>query len=132
LPCPRAAVGDGRSARRPGLPRRPASSAAAARTRPGPGSPPTARRPCVASVASPASGAARPSTEPLDDAAAHRDPGPVPVVGVAVPHRPVPNRHRLLADQADASGRTGGHQPAGHRTGGHQTAGRQIPDDEPR
>jgi hypothetical protein len=29
------------------------------------------------------------------------------VVRVAVPHRPVPKRHRLLADQADASGRTG-------------------------
>jgi hypothetical protein len=42
LPCPRAAAGDGRSARPPGLPGRPASSTAAAHTRPGPGPPPTA------------------------------------------------------------------------------------------
>jgi hypothetical protein len=122
-----AAAGDGRSACRPGLPGRPASSAAAARTRPGPGPPPTARRPWVTAAASPASGPARPSTEPLDDAAP-TGPGPVPVMGVALPHRPVPQRHRLMGTRRTG----GGHQRAGHRRGGHQTAGRRIPDDEPR
>jgi hypothetical protein len=110
-----AAAGDGRSACRPGLPGRPASSAAAARTRPGPGPPPTARRPWVTAAASPASGPARPSTEPLDDAAP-QGPGPVPVVGVALPHRPVPQRHRLMGDQTD-----GGVDTRGLNTGGVDT-----------
>jgi hypothetical protein len=40
------------------------------------------RRPWVTSAASPASGPARPSTEPLDDAAAHRDLDPFPWCGL--------------------------------------------------
>jgi hypothetical protein len=133
LPCLAPPPVTGARPPRPGLPGRPASSAAAARTRPGPGPPPTARRPCMTSAPSPVSGPARPSTRAAGRRGSPPGPGPVPVVGGAVPPRPVSKRHRLLGDQTDASGRTGGgHQPAGHRRGGHQRAGRRIPDDEPR
>ena len=143
-PGPRAAAGDGRSARRPGLPGRPASSGPPPAPDPAPGPPPTMRNLGVACVRA---GSA------VDRAAQRRGSpqGPRPVPVVRVPRRlglsPLPPPHR---NQPDASGRTGrtpaGRTPdrpdtsrpdagsrttnpvtdtgqAGHRTAGHRTAG---------
>jgi hypothetical protein len=58
-------------------------------------------------------------------------PPPVPVVRVARPPRPGPQRHRLSMGgdgrvRTDEGGhRTAGHRTAGHRTAGHRTAGQQ-------
>jgi hypothetical protein len=107
------------------------SSAAAALTQPGPGPPPTPTDQRATPAASPASGPARPSTEPLHG---------VTPTGTSTrscgagcpPHRPGPQRHRPRWDETDASGRTGAdssrltHRTGGHRTGGHRTAGHQT------
>jgi hypothetical protein len=146
----RAAAGDGRSDRRPGLPGRSAGT----RGRRGPH--PT-RRPGSATdlpltnatwAASPASPPPRPSIEP---STAWQPPGPppVPVVRVARPARPGPQRHRLSMEETDASGRgptpdgwiphgwtadgwTGGQHPSDRRTlwtttPGDRTAGQPDP-----
>jgi hypothetical protein len=151
----RAAAGDGRSARRPGLPRRPASSPAAARTRPGPGppstAPPTMRdlggvaRVRVCSAVDPSR-----STTRRPQGTWTRSRGAGCLAASACPQTPPPD-----GDQTDASGRTGrtpdGWTPdgpdtrrpdagsrttnpgdwtpdgAGHQTG--RTAGQPGPDD---
>jgi|GEM_PF-6587536 len=90
------AASDGRSARRPGLPGRSAVKRGRRPPQPGPGPPPTppltnARPGRIARPMPP-----RPSTEPLDGAAAHR-PRPVPVVTVARRTDLVPNATRAPA-----------------------------------
>jgi hypothetical protein len=78
----------------------------------------------------------RPSTEP-PTARPPTATSPVPVVTVAPPPRPGPDRQRLRWDQTDASGRVDSGRPArrtpwttqvtGHRTAGHRTAGQPDP-----
>jgi hypothetical protein len=97
----------------------------------------------ASSAASPASGPARPSTQPLHGVGAQRTSTRCCGEGYP-PHRPGPQRHRPRWDETDASGPTGGgQQPAGHRTGwtldgwtpdgwtpdaGHRTAGHRTLD----
>src|SRR5512132_63661 len=77
------------------------------------------------SAASPASRPPGPSIEP---STARQPPGPppVPVVTVARPPRPGPQRHRLSGRRRTRPDGRGRHQTAGHRTGGQQTAGRWM------
>jgi hypothetical protein len=118
LPCPRAAAGDGRSARRPGLPGRPASSAAAARTRPGPGPPPTAP-PTLGDLGGVARVRAGSAVDPSRSTTRQptgtwtRSRGAGGCVASACPQPPPPD------GRPDGRVRTdgGGHQRAGHRTG---------------
>jgi hypothetical protein len=105
LPCPPRSRKRRRSLHRPGLPGRSAGQARpAAVTPPGPGPPPTPLTNATW-AASPASGPARPSIEPLQDAAAHRDSTRSCGNGCPPP-APGPHRRRLRWDEMDASGRT--------------------------
>jgi hypothetical protein len=94
----------------------------------------------VGSAAPPASRPPRPSTEPLDGAAAHRDLDRFP--WWRVPAAPtLAHAAARYGRRRTRSGQRGGHQPAGRWTGGHQRAGHRTrgqadnpdrPDDEPR
>jgi hypothetical protein len=125
-----AAVRDRRSARRPGLPGRSAGKRGRHRRTP-------TRRPGPAtalpltnamSAASPASRPPRPSLEPSPARQPQGLP-PAPVVTVARPPRPGPQRH-CLSMGGDGRVRTdrGRHQTAGQRTAGRWTGGQQTAD----
>jgi hypothetical protein len=106
-----------RALRTPAWPAREASvKRAAAGTRPGPGPSPTAPPTMGDLAASPTSGPARPSTRAARRRGRPQGPGPVPVVRVALPPRPVRNRHRLMGTRRTRPDGRGGHQRAGHRT----------------
>jgi hypothetical protein len=127
-PCPTGAAADGRSARRPGLPGRPGSSAAAAHTRPGPArvrhrQP---RRPCATSAASPASEPARPMTRAARRCGRPQGPGPVPRGAGCRSASACPQRHRLMGTRRTRPDGRGGHQRAGHQTG--RTPDGRMPD----
>jgi hypothetical protein len=77
------------------------------------------------SAASPASGPARPSIEPLQDAAAHRaSTRSVVTVAAASTCSPPPPPEGRRDGRVRTDG--GGQQPPGHRTAGHRTAGHRT------
>jgi hypothetical protein len=119
LPCLAQPPATGRSARRPGLPGRPGSSAAAACTRPGRVRQRQPRRPC-----------ATPTRQPIGTSTRSRGAGCL--AASACPRTP-----RLMGTRRTRPDGRGGHQTAGHQTPDvgqvdSRWSDRRIPDDEPR
>jgi hypothetical protein len=124
LPCPRAAARHRRFARRPSLPGRSACTRGRCRAHPPGQAASDSHRPPrdLGGVAR----ALKPAGRRPSRSTARQPPGPrqVPAVTVAPAAPAWSQRLRPVWEETDASGPTGGHQPARHRTAGHQRAGR--------